>query len=366
MLFRSRRGSARLGALLPLVGAVRGSGCAAPWFQVGPWAYVCGSVVALSELPAPDAAAEVRLSPTGLPYRYAFVGRDGAFGYAAYETAEEGVPLAQLQPGFGVAIEQVRSKANSESFGLTTRGFWLPLRDLNDVVPNYFQGAAWSESLAWVKRDRAPLFSAPGVARTGQSATRLTAVAVQAVATRGGVRYAKVGDEDWLRESDLVRPQRSEPPSEARSHERWLDIALDTQTLVAYSGNQPIFATLVSTGRGARNTETATPEGTFRVWVKLRASDMDNIEDAQARENYAIEAVPWVMFFQRGYGLHGTFWHQRFGEVRSHGCVNLAPRDAERLFHFASPRLLPGWSAVLPTPGEPGTLVRVRATNPRR
>jgi hypothetical protein len=87
---------------------------------------------------------------------------------------------------------------------------------------------------------------------------------------------------------------------------------------------------------------------------------MDNVEDLEARENYAIEAVPWVMFFERGYGLHGTFWHRRFGEKRSHGCVNLAPLDAEYLFFFTEPRLYPGWTAALPTPRDPGTLIRVR------
>jgi hypothetical protein len=88
---------------------------------------------------------------------------------------------------------------------------------------------------------------------------------------------------------------------------------------------------------------------------------MDNVEDLATRENYAIEAVPWVLFFKRGYGLHGTFWHHRFGEVKSHGCVNLAPIDSERVFSWASPRLFPGWTAALPTPREPGTLVRVRS-----
>jgi len=70
--------------------------------------------------------------------------------------------------------------------------------------------------------------------------------------------------------------------------------------------------------------------------------------------------VPYVMYFQAGYGLHGAFWHDSFGEVRSHGCVNLAPRDAQWLFYWASPRLPNGWSAVLPDPHDQGTLIVVR------
>jgi hypothetical protein len=185
-------------------------------------------------------------------------------------------------------------------------------------------------------------------------------VLIEEQVEHGGVSYARVSEQDWLRASDLRRPQRSAPPAELTEGERWLDVDLKRQTLVAYAGTEPQFATLVSTGRGPLHSETATPPGSFRIWVKLRTSDMDNIEDAAARENYAIEAVPWVMFFSHGYGLHGTFWHQRFGETKSHGCVNLAPRDAEWLFGWSRPRLPPGWSAVLPTAGDPGTLVRVR------
>ena len=87
---------------------------------------------------------------------------------------------------------------------------------------------------------------------------------------------------------------------------------------------------------------------------------MDNLEDEEARRYYAIQDVPWVMYFARGYGLHGTFWHRSFGQKRSHGCVNLAPLDAEWLFFWTSPQVPAGWTAALPTQYEQGTLVRVR------
>jgi lipoprotein-anchoring transpeptidase ErfK/SrfK len=142
--------------------------------------------------------------------------------------------------------------------------------------------------------------------------------------------------------------------------EHWFDVELATQTLTAYVGDEPVFATLVSTGRGPQGTELATPKGEQRIWVKLQSSDMDNLENLEANESYAIQAVPWVMYFKKGVGLHGTFWHHAFGRVQSHGCVNLSPADAERLFDWASPRLPTGWTAVLPTVYEQGSLVRVR------
>jgi lipoprotein-anchoring transpeptidase ErfK/SrfK len=142
--------------------------------------------------------------------------------------------------------------------------------------------------------------------------------------------------------------------------ERWIDVQLDSQTLVAYEGALPVFTTLVSTGKGREGSVTATPRGTFRIWAKLFTSNMDNLEDEGARRYYRMEDVPWVQYFSKGVGLHGAFWHRSFGHVRSHGCVNLAPIDAEWLFWWTAPRMPAGWTAVLPSNHDAGMVVRVR------
>jgi lipoprotein-anchoring transpeptidase ErfK/SrfK len=41
------------------------------------------------------------------------------------------------------------------------------------------------------------------------------------------------------------------------------------------------------------------------------------------------------MYFYKGYGLHGTYWHNNFGTPMSHGCVNLSIPDAEWLYYWA-------------------------------
>ena len=48
--------------------------------------------------------------------------------------------------------------------------------------------------------------------------------------------------------------------------------------------------------------------------------------------------------------LHGAYWHRRFGERVSHGCVNLAPTDAAWLYEFT-----PNFER-----GKSGAVVRVR------
>jgi hypothetical protein len=355
-----RRGAVSRGARLPVFGASNGPGCRGRWLSIAPEAYICEDGTAPSAERAPPLDTRATLSPDGLPYHYYFVAKDGAFGYDALETAEDGVPSSQLQPGFGLAFSRLSHKSAGDAFGLTTHGFWVPLRDLNPAVPTRFQGSAWTPTLGWVIRDAAPVFSAPGKRKPGVVLERLTALSVLEERPLARVGYLRVDESSWLRADDVRRPELAPPPAEALPGERWLDVDLAKQTLVAYVGDQAKFATLISSGRGAKGSATATPPGVHRIWVKLATSDMDNVDDASAEQNYAIEAVPWVMFFHHGVGLHGTFWHRRFGEVKSHGCVNLSPVDAERLFYWTSPRLLPGWSAVLPTPHELGTLVRVR------
>lgn len=358
-----RRGAAQWGAVLPVFAERRGPGCSGAYLMVGALAWLCSEGVAPSRLPAPSTRAEPETVPDdGLPYRYYFVGSDGSFGYRDFETAEEGPPDTQLLPGFGVAISRERVKG-SDPFGLNTHGYWIPLRDLRPARAPEFEGVEIHDDdldFVWVTEASAVVYSKPGQRSAALSLPKFTLLRPLEERRLGNERYYRVAHAAWVRARDTSGPRRSEPPRGVRRGERWIDVDLERQVLTAYVGSRAVFATLVSTGRGREGSELATPRGEHRVWVKLRSSDMDNLEDSRARENYAIQAVPWVMYFQRGYGLHGTFWHRAFGRVQSHGCVNLTPRDAKRLFDWTSPRLPSGWSAVFPTEYEPGTLVRVR------
>ena len=357
-----RRGAVARGARLPVFGAKRGSGCAGRFLLVGPLAWLCEDGATLSQA-APDGDAARPHTRDGLPYRYHFVGPDGSFGYRAVQTAEDGVPDAQLLKGFGVAVMRVENNPEGTPFGLTTEGLWVPMRDLSPVAPFAFHGRELEGALnvAWVVTANAvgaPLPDKPKNPKLKLS--RFQELTVLEERRVSGHRWFRYDNDAWLSDRDARAPTTADLPAELRPGERWLDVELVSQVLTAYVGERPVFATLVSTGRGATGTETATPTGVQRIWVKLRTSNMDNLDDESAAQNYAIQAVPWVMYFERGYGLHGTFWHRDFGSKHSHGCVNLTPLDAERLFYWTSPRLPPGWTAALPTAYEPGTLIRVR------
>ena len=358
------RGSALKGARLPLYAARRGPGCRGRWLMVGPVAWVCEDRVELSQRPAWKPQVPSPATSDGLPFRYFFAGRDGTFGYAELALAEEGIPDAQLEPGFAVAVVRIADRRGGDPFGLTSRGLWIPMRDLIPARRVEFSGQPLEDgslAVAWVHNTSAPVYESPGGRRAhAPPRSQFDRLIVLETAKRGPHRWFRVGERQWVSDRHVRAPTAASTPGGLRPGERWIDVDTKNQIATAYEGERPVFATLVSTGRGPGNSVLATPKGQFRIWVKLLASDMDNLEDPEANRLYAIQDVPWVMYFKRGYGLHGTFWHQRFGNVQSHGCVNLAPLDAERLFHWSRPRLPAGWSAVLPTHYERGTLVRVR------
>jgi len=168
---------------------------------------------------------------------------------------------------------------------------------------------------------------------------------------RNNRTYIQIGDNQFVssRVAAVVRNQN--PPKDLKPEERWIDVDLSEQTLVAFEGERPVFATVVSTGREGF----PTPVGEFRIYAKHMTVTMDDTE--AGAEAYSIEDVPWVQYFKDSYALHGAFWHNRFGRVRSHGCVNLAPKDAKRLFAWTGPAIASGIHGRFATRDNPGTRV---------
>lgn len=168
-------------------------------------------------------------------------------------------------------------------------------------------------------------------------------------------------DGDWVAASALlIIPSRSDYPSFATGNRKWIELSIRHQTLVAYVGRRPVYATLVSTGRGGLGdpeTESATPRGTFMIYAKHVTATMDGADDVA--DSYSLLDVPFVQYFHKGFALHGTYWHDEFGRLRSHGCVNLAPVDAAWLFEWTDPQVPAHWHGVLNK--QRGTVVYIHA-----
>lgn len=106
---------------------------------------------------------------------------------------------------------------------------------------------------------------------------------------------------------------------------RWIDVDLTYQTLTAYQGDQVARTTLVSTGLAG----TPTPVGLFHIQTRMRYDDMSG-------PGYYLPDVPYVMYFYKGYGIHGTYWHSNFGHPMSHGCINLPTEEAKWLYYWVA------------------------------
>ena len=124
---------------------------------------------------------------------------------------------------------------------------------------------------------------------------------------------------------EAIAKFKVEMPSDLEKGERWIDINLTNQTLGVYDGADLVDSFIVSTGRGGSPTVT----GEFKIWVKVPMQDMSG-------PGYYIQDVPWVMYFYKSYGIHGTWWHNNFGTPMSAGCVNMTIADAEWMYSWAS------------------------------
>ena len=171
-----------------------------------------------------------------------------------------------------------------------------------------------------------------------------------------GRPYLVTSDGLYVRRGDLRLAAPATRPDGVEAWERWIDVDLERQLLVAYEGDVPVYATLISSGkRGTPEEPFLTPKGSYRITAKHISSSMDG--NAASDGRYSIQDVPWAMFFSGNYALHGAFWHQKFGERRSHGCVNLGPSDARWLFYWTTPFVPEGWHGVNAHDGAPGSMV---------
>jgi lipoprotein-anchoring transpeptidase ErfK/SrfK len=114
-------------------------------------------------------------------------------------------------------------------------------------------------------------------------------------------------------------------------------VDLSEQRVYLYENGNIVDSYLASTGKGGSPTFT----GSFRVNWKTPMQDLGCFEGAP----YCTENVPYLAYFNGDQALHGAYWHNNFGNVMSHGCVNLPVATAKFVYD---------WVAV-------GTEVRVQA-----
>jgi hypothetical protein len=265
------------------------------------------------------------------------------------------VLLGQAKPRSGFALLATVDHGGRR-FGVTTGLEVIPLDRTRLVVESRFSGIEAREGLpiGFVKKPGAfrvvsgPRGLAPGAALGFREAVPLT----EETRESGGATYAVARDGSLVKTSDLTlaKAPRHLPPW-ASEGVKWIDVSIHRQTLVAWEGTTPVYATLVSTGVGGTGDpeEThATVQGIFKIYEKHVSVTMDGHE---ASDPFDLRDVPFVQYFHKGFALHAAYWHDDFGRMRSHGCVNLSPIDAAWLFQWTDPRAPAGWHGVMAKEG---------------
>lgn len=264
-------------------------------------------------------------------------------------------PPRDLLPGFGFEITETIKRLGT-NVGVSRLGQLIALSDLKHITPSSFRGVPDPDPslrLAFVVRPFAAMRSAPTEAAA--VIARAPRLAVLTLKTHDGPQGYYATTQGWILADDVRVPRLAARPAAVSPTETWIDVDLKSQTLVAYAGNRPIFATLVSAGVGAPGSAFATPLGIHRVVAKLRTATMDNLEHTNVVP-YHYETVPHTQYIGR-VALHGVFWHNDFGHPKSHGCINLSLADAAHLFDLTQPKVSGTSNEAR---GAHGTTVQVR------
>ena len=119
---------------------------------------------------------------------------------------------------------------------------------------------------------------------------------------------------------------------EAELIEKKIVVNVTEQMLYAYDGDRLFMKEPVSTGLE----DTPTKVGEYSIYKKTPSRYMQGASDGPADQYYDLPGVPWDLYFSYdGDVIHGAYWHNNFGKKWSHGCVNMEPQQAKKLYEWA-------------------------------
>ena len=202
---------------------------------------------------------------------------------------------------------------------------WTPSRFAGVLLPN--QGLPYT--MAWTLRHLNGATSPGGPeAASNPFLYRYSRVNIYSTVEVDGYNWYQIGADQWVHQFKVAKLLPVEKPLEVDTH-KWVSVDLYEQVAIAYEGDKPVFATLISSGLE----EWPTNEGIFHVYVRFPRTLMSGAYNQP--DFYYLQEVPWTMYFDGDIALHGAYWHDGFGYRKSHGCVNMTITDAHWLFQWA-------------------------------
>ncbi|MDD9968077.1 MAG: L,D-transpeptidase [Myxococcales bacterium] len=332
------------------------------FYALAPLGFVCADDAEPSaETPSTDRVLQLREDST-LPYDYAMVrveeGEEVPMWASLSDIADYAPPKRMLGRGDTIAIEDKTVDVEGQRYYVSIDGDVVPAEQTHRMRKfSAWQGVTLEADthlpFGWITAHKARVYDGPRGKKIGQLERR-TRVDILGEETIGRRRWLAIGDGQYLRGRDVNEVRAIARPEGTGTQPQWLDVDLGEQVVVAYRGERPVYATLISSGRPPHTT----PRGNYPIWGKVSAITMKS--QPYDDKPYYVHRVPWVLFFQAHNALHGAYWHDKFGRKKSHGCANLSPKDARYLFEWVEPKLPPGWTAVRFNEEHPPPIVHVR------
>ena len=287
------------------------------------------------------------------------------------ESDSDDILAKRMVTGFYVAVDKT-FRWNGRLWYKTTKGLVTPADRFWQTSGSSFKGVELDGAInklpvGWVYggNKSAGTFTidmARSTIQNAKSIDRFVAIPLTGKSIEfQGKQYVELTDGSYMKKSQLRITEPGPPPQGIAENERYIDVDLSSQTLVAFEGSRPVYATLISSGKKSKDKDKdhSTPTGEWRIREKHITTTMDGDGTAAGDLPYSIEDVPFVQYYYRSFALHAAFWHSNFGVQMSHGCVNLAPLDAKWLFFFTGPGLPEGFHGVWSSDGELGTRIVV-------
>ncbi len=257
--------------------------------------------------------------------------------------------IQRMVGDYFLAIDE-KISSNGRSYYRTVKGHYARAEDVQPYesyseMHGEHLGERHNLPLAFVYGENATIFCHDDGATEGAiepcgEAEKHARFNVERVLEQGGRTWVESTDGFFVERSAVRIADTIERPERVAEGVKWAHIDLTEQAFVAYEDDRPVFATLVSTGREGYET----PAGLWRTSRKYVTRTMRGGNEAIGI--WDVEEVPWAMYYNRGWAVHGAYWHGDFGEVKSRGCTNLAPADARWIFHWTVLPVPESWHAV--------------------
>ncbi len=251
-------------------------------------------------------------------------------GLAVYDA-----PNGNLLENYGTGYSYATVIQEVGGWAEIAEGKWVKSEILgDDTLPSRFTGVELPDeplpyTMAWtLKHLRGAKTPGGEPADDNPYLYRYTRVSLYATVEVDGFNWYQIGENQWVHQFNVARILPPEKPEEIDTN-KWVSVDLYEQVAIAYEGDTPVFATLVSSGLS----QWSTNEGIFHVYLRFPRTLMSGGNGQE--DFYYLQEVPWTMYFDSDIGLHGTYWHDGFGYRQSHGCVNLSIMDAYWLFNWA-------------------------------